>query len=234
MNHLPRVRAWVAGIAATLLLCAPLSAQDETVNLTGIWWQGAPVPLLPGESSVPGMGMGGAGMGVTGPSPPLNDHAQAVMADFDPADDPAVRCEQPGLVRQVLSPYPVQIEHRGNSVSIRYEEWEVERLVHLDTPPPEGFEPGPMGYSMGELDREKLVVNTTGVTPGLNMSRGFFWTSDAASLVEIYSLTDRGQLAMDMELTDPVMLSEPWRLQKIWNPYDQELLTFDCILRERL
>ena len=54
MNRLPRVRAWVASIAATLLLCAPLSAQDETVNLTGIWWQGAPVPLLPGESSVPG------------------------------------------------------------------------------------------------------------------------------------------------------------------------------------
>ena len=223
-----------AVVAAVLLVCAPINAQEGTVDLAGIWWQGAPVPLLPGESAAPGMGMGGAGMGVTGPSPPLNNHAQAMMADFDPADDPAVRCEQPGLVRQVLSPYPVQIEHRGDSVSIRYEEWEVERLVHLDAPPPEGFEPGPMGWSMGELDDERLVVNTTGFTPGLNMSRGFFWTSDEASLLETYSLTDRGQLVMDMELTDPVMLSEPWRLQKTWNPYDQELLTFDCILRERL
>ena len=52
--------------------------------------------------------------------------------------------------------------------------------------------------------------------------------------MKTYSLTDRGQLVMDMELTDPVMLSEPWRLQKTWNPFDQELLTFDCILRERL
>ena len=205
------------------------------MDLTGIWWQGAPVPLLPGESQPPATGMGGmGGMGITGSPPALNDHGQALMADFDPADDPAVRCEQPGLVRQVLSPYPVEIEYSDGTVSIRYEEWEVERLVHLDTPPPDGAEPTPMGYSMGELDQEKLVVSTTGFTPGLNMSQGFFWTSEGASLLETYSLTDRGQLVMDMELTDPVMLSEPWRLQKTWNPYDQELLTFDCILRERL
>ena len=232
MNQLSRTRTLAAGVAAALLVGAPVGAQDATVELTGIWWQGAPVPLLPGESQPPAMGMGG--MGITGSPPALNDHAQALMADFDPADDPAVRCEQPGLVRQVLSPYPVQVEHRGDTVSIRYEEWEVERLVHLDTPPPDGAEPSPMGYSMGELDQEKLVVSTTGFTPGLNMSQGFFWTSDEASLLETYSLTDRGQLVMDMILTDPVMLSEPWRLQKIWNPFDQELLTFDCILRERL
>ena len=234
MNDFPRTRTLAAGVAATLLVCAPVGAQDATVDLTGIWWQGAPVPLLPGESQPPAMGMGGMGMGITGPPPALNDHAQALMSDFDPADDPAVRCEQPGLVRQVLSPYPVEIEYRGDTVSIRYEEWEVERMVQLDTPPPDGHEPSPMGHSMGELDGEKLVVTTTGFSPGLNMSQGFFWTGEGASLLETYSLTERGQLVMDMELTDPVMLSEPWLLQKIWNPFDQELLTFDCILRERL
>lgn len=234
MNEFPRTRTLAAGVAAALLVCAPVGAQDATVDLTGIWWQGAPVPLLPGESQPPAMGMGGMGMGITGPPPALNDHGQTLMADFDPADDPAVRCEQPGLVRQVLSPYPVEIEHHGDTVSIRYEEWEVERLVHLDTPPPDGTEPSPMGYSMGDLDDERLVVSTTGFSPGLNMSQGFFWTGEGASLLETYFLTDRGQLVMDMELTDPAMLSEPWRLQKIWNPYDQELLTFDCILRERL
>lgn len=234
MNKTPQTRTLTAGVATALLVCAPVGAQDATVDLTGIWWQGAPVPLLPGESEPPAMGMGGMGMGITGPPPALNDHAQALMADFDPADDPAVRCEQPGLVRQVLSPYPVEIEHRGDTVSIRYEEWEVERLVQLDTPPPDGHEPSPMGHSMGELDQEKLLVRTSGFSPGLNMSQGFFWTGEGASLLETYSLTERGQLVMDMELTDTVMLSEPWRLQKIWNPFDQELLTFDCILRERL
>ena len=236
MNDLPRTRSAGAGVMAALLVGAPAVAQDATVDLTGIWWQGAPVPLLPGESRPPGMGMAGGMsiLGITGPPPALNEHGQALMADFDPADDPAVRCEQPGLVRQVLSPYPVEIQHRGDVVSIRYEEWEVERLVHLDAPPPDGHEPSPMGHSMGELDQEKLVVRTTGFSPGLNMNRGFFWTGDGASLLESYSLTDRGQLVMDLELTDPVMLSEPWRLQKTWNPYDQQLLTFDCILRERL
>ena len=233
MNCIAQPRTSIAGLAAILLVCAPVGAQDAVVDLTGIWWQGAPVPTLPGDPPAMGMGMGGGGMGIVGPAVALSEHGQALMADFDPADDPAVRCVQPGLVRQVLSPYPVEIEYRGDTVLIRYEEWEVERMVHLDVPPPDGLEPSPMGYSMGQLDREKLVVSTTGLTPGLNMSRGFFWTSEDASLLETYSLTERGQLLMEMVLTDPVMLSEPWRLQKIWNPYDQELLTFDCILRER-
>ena len=158
MNDFPRTRPVVAGVMAALLVGAPAVAQDATVDLTGIWWQGAPVPLLPGESQPPGMAGGMGGMGITGPPPALNEHGQALMADFDPADDPAVRCEQPGLVRQVLGPYPVEIEYRGDVVSIRYEEWEVERLVHLDTPPPDGHEPSPMGHSMGELDQERLVV----------------------------------------------------------------------------
>lgn len=234
MNDLVRVSTFAVVVSATLLACAPASDREAAVDLTGIWWHGAPVPLLPGESQPSGMGMGMGRFGIVGPAPPLNEHGRALMADFDPADDPAVQCEQPGLVREILNPYPLQIEYRGDTVSIRYEEWEVERLVHLDSPPPDDFEPDPMGYSMGELDAEKLVVSTTGFTPGLNMMQGFYWTGEGASLLETYSLSERGQLVMDMELTDPAMLSEPWVLQRTWNPYDQELLTFDCILRERL
>ena len=61
----------------------------------------------------------------------------------------------------------------------------------------------------------------------------FFWTSEEVSTVERYSLTVRGQLRLELDVTDPIMLAEPFHYEKIWNPYDQELLDFDCILRER-
>ena len=36
-----------------------------------------------------------------------------------------------------------------------------------------------------------------------------------------------------MSLTGPVMLAEPWVIEKRWVRYDGELLDFDCILRDR-
>ncbi len=210
-------------------------AQDGSVDLSGIWYRGAPVPLLPGEAPTTGMGMGmGMGSGLDdAPGVPLTEEGQKLMAGFDAADDPAVRCEQPGLVRQILSPYPLEVIHRDDTVVIDYEEWEVRRIVHLESSAASAPEPSPLGYSVGEYEDLSLVVSTTGLTPGLARIGGFFWTSDELSVVERYSLTERGQLFMELEITDPVMLNETFRMERILNPYDQALLDFDCILRER-
>ncbi len=216
-----------ATIVLTAVMTFPVSAQDGSVDLSGIWWAGAPTPLLPGESS-PGPALGGR-RGVIAPDPALTDYAQTLMADYDPADDPSVRCENPGLVRQITSPYPVEVVHRGDTVVIDYEEWDVQRYIHLNAEVPENLELSPMGYSVGYYEDDKLVVSTTGVSRGF----GRFWNTEEASVVERYSLTERGQLFVEIEWTDPVMLSEPLRLEKTWNPYDGELLDFECILRPR-
>ena len=206
-------------------------AQDGFVDLSGVWSRGAPVPLLPGEAPSTGMGMGG-GLD-NAPGPPFTEEGQRLMVGFDPANDPAVRCEQPGLVRQILSPYPLEVIHRDDTVVIDYEEWDVQRTVHLESSAASALEPSSLGYSVGEYEDSSLVVSTTGLTSGLARIGGFFWTSDKLSVVERYSLTERGQLFMELEITDPVMLSEPFRMERTWNPYDQVLLDFDCILRER-
>ncbi len=233
-NNLSLILSSVATIVLTAIMTHTVSAQDGSVDLSGIWWANAPVPLLPGESPAMGagmgMGMGGGGMGVNAIGPALTDHGKAVMVDYDPADDPAVRCVNAGLVRQILSPYPIEVVHRGDTVVIDYEEWDVQRYIHLNAEVPENLELSPMGYSVGHYENAELVVSTTGVMRGF---RGF-WTSEEASVVERYSMTERGQLHLETEWTDPVMLSEPWRTEKTWNPFvDYELLDFDCILRPR-
>ena len=60
--------------AATFVLVAlgqTLSAQEPPIYLSGIWWTGAPVPLLPAEAPPTGMGMGMGG-GAGGPITPGN------------------------------------------------------------------------------------------------------------------------------------------------------------------
>lgn len=219
-------------VAAITFISLPGSAQDAAIDLSGIWWAGATVPLLPGETPAMGMGMG-MGMGTNSSALVQTDYARELMADFDPADDPAVRCVQAGLVRQITSPYPLEIVQTVNTVTIEYEEWEVLRTIYLNTEIPADLEPSPMGYSVGHYEDAALIVNSTGATRGLLRIGEFFWTSEEVSTVERYSLTERGQLRLELDVTDPIMLAEPFHYEKIWNPYDQELLDFDCILRER-
>ena len=223
-------------VAATLvlvLLGQSASAQEPPVDLSGIWWSGAPVPLLPGETAPPAMGMGmGGGMGSSSPLL-LTEHGQALMAEFDPADDPAVSCLQSGLSRTFNSPYPIEIVQSGDIVTIQYEEWETLRTIHVNGRVPDDYEPNSLGYSIGNYEDDVLIVNSTGATRGLARISDFFWTSEEMSAVERYSLTERGQLQLELDITDPVMLAEPYHYEKIWNPYDQPLLDFECILRER-
>lgn len=161
------------------------------------------------------------------------DHARELLADFDPADDPAVVCVQSGLARAITSPYPIDVVQSGDTVTIEYEEWEVLRTIHIDGNIPDDYEPNPLGYSIGRYEDDALIVTSTGTTQGLARIGEFFWTSEEMSTVERYSLTERGQLRLDLDITDPIMLTTPLRFERIWNPYDQPLLDFDCILRER-
>lgn len=231
MLNIKPVRRLIAALAFTSMIAAA-SAQEPPVDLSGVWWSGAPLPLLPGESpDVAGMGMGGMG---TSAGFSLTEHGQALMAEFDPADDPAVQCVQSGLVRTITSPYPIEVLQYDDRVTIEYEEWEVFRTVHLNDRVPDDHEPHPLGYSVGHYEDDALIVTSTGATEGLGRIGDFFWTSEEVATVERYSLTERGQLSLELEVTDPIMLAEPLRFQKTWNPFnDYELLDFDCILRER-
>jgi hypothetical protein len=218
----------VAILITVSYVLAPALAQEPPINLSGVWWSGAPVPLLPGESPAMGMGMGGGSSTLM-----LTDYGQELMSTFDPADDPAVNCVQAGLVRQITSPYPLQIAQTADTVTIEYEEWEILRTIHLNEDVPANFEAIPLGYSTGHYEDATLIVNSTRATRGLARASGFFWTSEEVSSIERYSLTERGQLRMELDVTDPIMLAEPFHFEKIWNPYDEELLDFDCVLRER-
>ncbi len=226
-NNLSLIFSSAATIVLTAVMTSPVSAQEGSVDLSGTWWAGAPTPLLAGESP-PGPPPPGR-RGVVRSDPAFTDHALALIAEIDPADDPAVRCENPGLAHEITSPYPVEVVDFGETVMIDYEEWDTQRYFHLNAEVPDNLEPSSMGYSVAHYENGELVVSTTGLLRGF----GSFWTSEESTVVERYSMTERGQLHLEIEWTDPVMFTEPWHIEKTWNPYDGDVLEFDCILRPR-
>ncbi len=224
-----RPAAAALGVATILIMPSISLAQSEVPDLSGMWWGQAPAP---GEPDATSASSPLEGVVVLSPVV-LTDHGQMVMATFEPLDDPAVRCENPGLVRQIFNPYPLKVEQREGVVVILYEEWSAQRTIHLDSETPENLEASALGYSVGHFEGEKLIVTTTGLTRGLGRIPEFVWTSEEMSIVEQYYLTERHQLVMDVVVTDPVMLRQPWRVVKTWNPHDQGLLGFECVLRDR-
>ena len=212
----------VISLAIAALMSGSSAAQDAIPDLAGNWWRTE-------DRS------GGTGGVIERAPRTLSEHGEALMAGFDPVDDPAVRCEHPGAVRVILSPYPISFSAHDDDVTITYEEWTTTRTVSLTAQETDPDAPHvAMGRSVGRYEDGKLTIETDQISTGLARDAGFFWTSEEATLVEEYAVVeDNTFLTLRMSLTDPVMLAEPWVIEKRWIRYDGELLDFDCILRDR-
>ncbi len=212
----------VISLAIAALMSGSSAAQDAIPDLAGNWWRTE-------DRS------GGTGGVIERAPRTLSEHGEALMAGFDPVDDPAVRCEHPGAVRVILSPNPISFIAHDDYVTITYQEWTTARTVplteqHIDPDAPHAA----MGRSVGRYENGKLIIQTDQLSTGLARHAGFFWTSEEATLVEEYSVVeDNTFLTLRMSLTDPVMLVAPWVIEKRWVRYGRELLGFDCRLRER-
>jgi hypothetical protein len=161
----------------------------------------------------------------------LTAAARAARDAWNPAsDDPALRCDAPGMPNAILNPYPIEIVDGGDSIRIRIEEWDAVRTIHLpDGEPAERPPSSRLGYSTGRWQGDTLIVETTGVDWPLLDDSGTPLSPDA-EIVERFEL-DRaqGRLGYSVSVTDPENLVEPavWDSLWIWAP-GVEVQPFQC------
>jgi hypothetical protein len=162
----------------------------------------------------------------------LTPTALASRQGFDPADDPAIRCQPYGLVRQALSPVPIEFVQANDRVTIRYELWEAVRTVFLAGQRPSTNRPTRLGHSAGRYSDGTLVVETTGLLGDVVAPDARVLHSNELRTIERYTLGDDGE-RLDLELTliDPVTLTEPLTLRTSWRRTPQtDLLPYKCHL----
>jgi hypothetical protein len=107
-----------AMIFGLLVSATAALAQNPIPELDGNWWA---TPAW--EKNVTGV--------VQLAPRVLSEHGEALMAVFDPVDDPSVRCGHPGAMRVLLSPYPMSFKVNEDHVSIGYELWDETRTIQL-------------------------------------------------------------------------------------------------------
>ena len=156
----------------------------------------------------------------------------AIQTANTEASDPNFRCEPYGLVRAAVNPLPIEIRADGETLIIRYEEWNQSRTVYLDgRAHPANLAPSRLGHSVGRYDGDALVVETKGVEPGLyyDFQSGGGHSADA-TFVERYVIADNPRrLELEMTVTDPITLLEPLVIHKTWlSTPDIELVEDRC------
>lgn len=199
----------------------PLLLANGWPNMTGAWT---------GEST------GRVGRPIENVPPfAFNAAGAAIQAKFDPANDPQVHCEPPGLVRQAgFTPHPARIQQFSDRILISYEEYGGVREIYLDD---RDYNKGNnekthLGQSMARYEGQKLIIESKNLLPNLSATNGNL-LSDQATTVETYYRDDtpagRAVLKMDIVATDPGYLTAPWKFT--WGKYAEknyEFIEVEC------
>lgn len=172
----------------------------------------------------------------------LTPAAQAALDAYDArTDDPSLQCIPPGMPNAILNPYPIELIDEGDRIVQRIEEWGQQRVFHMTEEARGGTQaPSHLGYSVGRLEGNTLVVETTQFNwPYLDQDGRPM--SENVSMVERYTMSeDETELAYEIVITDPEYLVEPaiWDHTWFYKPGDEMLPgiepgeRFECELRD--
>lgn len=167
--------------------------------------------------------------------PPFNARGREAQERWaaNPEDDPSLRCYIP-LGRIVSAPMPHEVLQQEDRITFLYEYEHQVRRVWMDGRDHPDSYPTLMGHTIGHWDGDTLVLETTGVEPGLFRPQGFPYTENL-KLTERYTLVDNGERMIgELIIDDPTYYAEPWSVRKRYRRTDAEIKDYECIVREHI
>jgi hypothetical protein len=163
---------------------------------------------------------------------PLNATGKEALAQWNPRNNPLLKCGTKGTPLIMITPLPIEFVHQGEDILMRIEEYDARRLIHMspDAKPP--AEHTLFGFSRGHWDGKTLVVETDHIAAGYFDHEGTP-QSDQITVVERF-MPDEAYDRLDYRITvtDPVYFSEPFDLTRyfVWKP-EMTVHPYECLDR---
>lgn len=211
-----------------LLLAAGLASADTPPDLTGIWTMQAD---------------GRAGIALNGPgdfekTAPFTPLARRKLAEYhalvdETGDTPGAHCVPHGMPLAVFlgGGYPVEFVQRPEQLMIVYETHNEVRRVFLDgrRVPEQDVLPSRGGTSYGRWEKGSLVVETTGLSEGIDQPTAH---SENARIVERYTPFVRDglkRLQVEVTIHDPDFYTSPPTLKREYTELrNGRILDYNC------
>lgn len=132
-------------------------------------------------------------------------------------------CEPYGFVREAANALPLRIREDAGNLVIDYEEFSQTRTIYMDgREPPADLSPSRLGWSSGRYEDGALIVETVAIA-GDKLTSAYsptiYWGgfADGATAVERYTVLDNPRrMTLELALTDPVTLGQPYVWTKTW------------------
>lgn len=161
---------------------------------------------------------------------PFTEEAIAARADWDTVDNPATRCEQPGMPVPVRQPVHFRILEEGENIVFHYAFFDTRRTIHMDQDlRAEDFPPSHLGFSKGVWEDDKtLFIETSRINYPYWSLDGTI-QSDAMSVTERYALSeDQTRLDLHMTADDPVTFTRTATYQWHFLALGETFSLYEC------
>ena len=127
-----------------------------------------------------------------------------------PQDSPASNCVPPGMPGVMGQPYPIEFLLTPGKVTIVVEAYMQVRHIYTDGRKlPEDPDLTYNGSSVGNWDKDTLVVESVGFTPDTTLAAGTHH-SDKMKITERMRLASPDLLEITTTVEDPEALAKPW------------------------
>jgi hypothetical protein len=180
----------------------------------------------------------------SGPQPMIElmtPAGQKAVAGYDPfKDDPVFRCDPVAIRRVWGAPgTPMEIVRTGDDIVIHAEWMDVRRVVHMNVKtPPKNTKRTSLGYSVGHMDGDTLVIETASFAPGvLNQYvempgkpiRGLLHSAALTVTERIHFDAERQMVIVEVDQADPDFFTQPFpRATTGYRPTDLKIEPFNC------
>ena len=230
-------RIALLGIFAMALVAVSLDAQTRLGGNIRAAPPSGPVPRqADGKPDLTGVWLGGGAVGDIATGLPKGETLPALpdtkrLVETQSAKiDPQANCLP--LPPPRATPYPWRVVVTPTHAFFLYEMYNY-RQVFLDGrkhPPADELNPTWYGHSIGWWEGDTLVVDTVGMNDKTWLDNKGNRHSEKMHLVERYTRTDLGHMAVELLVEDPGAYSKPfkttWTAQLM--PKDDELIEYIC------
>ena len=171
----------------------------------------------------------------------LTPAGEKAVAAYDPfKDDPVFRCDPVAIRRVWGAPgTPLEIIRDRNDLVIHAEWMDARRVVHMNVKaPPKNAKRTSLGYSIGHMDGDTLVIETSNFAPGvLNQyvempgkpTRGLLHSAALTITERIHLDAEKQLLMVEVDQADPEFFTQPFpRATTGYRPTDLKIEPFNC------
>ena len=151
---------------------------------------------------------------------PLSAAAKAKIAQWNPRDNPLLKCGTKGQPLIMISPLPMEFVKQGDDILLKIEEYDVRRVIHMAPSAAAPAEHTQFGFSRGHWEGTTLVVATDHL-------REQTFDPDGVPQSEQMSLVERfvpnaayERIDYRITVTDPTYFEKPFDLTRyfVWKP----------------